>query len=109
MVSESQTSQVVQTASGRIHLHAAGSGHPVVMLHGSGPGATGWSNFGRNLAYFAERFHVIAPDMPGWGKSDPVSYEQRDHVTAALQLLDALGIDKAAFVGNSMGGATALK
>lgn len=109
MVSERESSQFVPTASGQIHLHAAGTGHPVVMLHGSGPGATGWSNFGPNLDAFAERFRVIAPDMPGWGKSDPVSYEERDHVTAAIQLLDALGIEKAAFVGNSMGGATALK
>ncbi len=79
------------------------------MLHGSGPGATGWSNFGPNLDSLADRFRVIAPDMPGWGASDPVSYEERDHVAAAVQLLDALGIEKAAFVGNSMGGATALK
>jgi 2-hydroxy-6-oxonona-2,4-dienedioate hydrolase len=109
MVSESQSSRFVETASGRIHLHEAGQGHPVVMLHGSGPGATGWSNFGPNLDAFAERFRVIAPDMPGWGDSDPVSYEERDHVAAAIQLLDALDIERAAFVGNSMGGATALK
>ena len=109
MVSESQSSSFVETASGRIHLHEAGAGHPVVMLHGSGPGATGWSNFGPNLDALADRFRVIAPDMPGWGASDPVSYEERDHVAAAVQLLDALGIEKAAFVGNSMGGATALK
>jgi 2-hydroxy-6-oxonona-2,4-dienedioate hydrolase len=109
MVSESQSSRFVQTASGRIHLHEAGEGHPVVMLHGSGPGATGWSNFGPNLDAFAERFRVIAPDMPGWGASDPVSYEERDHVAAVIQLLDALDIERAAFVGNSMGGATTLK
>jgi len=109
MISESQSSRFVETASGRIHLHEAGTGHPVVMLHGSGPGATGWSNFGPNLGAFAERFRVIAPDMPGWGASDPVTYEERDHVAAAVQLLDALGIEKAALVGNSMGGATALK
>ena len=108
-LSKSETSTFVQTPSGRIHLHEAGEGHPVVMLHGSGPGATGWSNFSPNMAHLAEHFRVIAPDMPGWGESDPVSYEDRDHVTAAIQLLDALGIEKAAFVGNSMGGATSIK
>jgi 2-hydroxy-6-oxonona-2,4-dienedioate hydrolase len=108
-LTESQTSQYVETESGKIHLHAAGEGHPVVMLHGSGPGATGWSNFRPNLDFLAQRFRVIAPDMPGWGKSDAVSYEERDHVTDAIRLLDALGIEKAAFVGNSMGGATSLK
>lgn len=108
-LTECQTSQFVDTPSGRIHLHAAGEGHAVVMLHGSGPGATGWSNFHHNLGYLTERFRVIAPDMPGWGKSDPVSYEERDHVAGAIRLLDALEIEKAAFVGNSMGGATSLK
>lgn len=108
-LSEDGTSEYVDTAAGKIHLHQAGTGHPIVMLHGSGPGATGWSNFNPNMAVLAEDFQVIAPDMPGWGKSHAVSYEDRDHVTSAVQLLDALGIEKAAFVGNSMGGATSLK
>ncbi|MQW77453.1 alpha/beta fold hydrolase [Nocardioides sp. dk4132] len=108
-LSESETSAFVDTPSGKIHYHAAGEGTPVVMLHGSGPGATGWSNFNPNMSVLSESFRVIAPDMPGWGKSDPVTYEERDHVKAAVDFLDALGIEKAAFVGNSMGGATTLK
>ncbi|WP_232238046.1 alpha/beta fold hydrolase [Rhodococcus sp. 2G] len=108
-LSEAETSRYIDTPHGKIHLHQAGTGHPIVMLHGSGPGATGWSNFNPNMAQLAEDFQVIAPDMPGWGKSDSVTYEDRDHVTSAIHLLDALGIEKAAFVGNSMGGATSLK
>lgn len=108
-LSETATSRFVETPSGKIHFNEAGAGHPVVLLHGSGPGATGWSNFNPNLPALAEDFRAIAPDMPGWGKSDTVSYEERDHVTAAVHLLDALDIEKAAFVGNSMGGATSLK
>ncbi|EIE99280.1 alpha/beta fold hydrolase [Saccharomonospora glauca] len=108
-LSETETSRFVETASGKIHFNEAGSGHPIVFLHGSGPGATGWSNFSPNLPVLAEEYRVIAPDMPGWGKSDPVTYEERDHVSAAVHLLDALGIEKATFVGNSMGGATSLK
>ena len=108
-LSEAETSRYIDTPHGKIHLHQAGTGHPIVMLHGSGPGATGWSNFNPNMAQLAEDFQVIAPDMPGWGKSDSVTYEDRDHVTSAIHLLDALGIEKAAFVGNSMGSATALK
>lgn len=108
-LSEAESSHVVDTASGKIHYHEAGEGTPVVMLHGSGPGATGWSNFNPNMSVLAEQFRVIAPDMPGWGKSDPVSYEDRDHVKAAVDFLDALGVERAAFVGNSMGGATSLK
>ena len=103
------TSRTVQTPRWKIHYNEAGEGHPVVMLHGSGPGATGWSNFGPNMPALAERFRVIAVDMPGWGSSDSVAFEERDHAGAALDLLDALGIERAAFVGNSMGGMTALR
>ncbi|MEV7289163.1 alpha/beta hydrolase [Streptomyces sp. NPDC093252] len=103
------TSRSVRTKDWKIHYHEAGEGHPLLLLHGSGPGATGWSNFGPNLTALADRFRVIAPDMPGWGDSDPVESARRDHVDAALQLLDALGIEKAALIGNSMGGLTAIK
>jgi len=108
-LTEESTSRTVQTPSGTIHYNEAGQGHPVLMLHGSGPGATGWSNFGPNLKALSRDFRVIAADMPGWGKSSPVSYEERDHVAAVLDLLDALGIEQVALVGNSMGGATTLK
>jgi 2-hydroxy-6-oxonona-2,4-dienedioate hydrolase len=103
------TSRFVQTSRWKLHLNEAGEGNPLVMLHGSGPGATGWSNFAPNVAVLAERFRVLAVDMPGWGRSDAVTLEERDHVGAAVELLDALGIEKAAVVGNSMGGMTALK
>lgn len=103
------TSKTVQTPSGKIHYNEAGTGQPVVLLHGSGPGATGWSNFGPNIAELAKSFRVIAPDMPGWGQSDAATYEGRDHVQSLLELLDALGIEKTAIVGNSMGGATSIR
>ena len=79
------------------------------MLHGSGPGATGWSNFHTNMTALAENYRVLAVDMPGWGESHPVTYEERDHVEATIAFMDALGIDRAIVVGNSMGGMTALR
>lgn len=103
------TGKSVHTASGTIHYNEAGSGDVVVLLHGSGPGATGWSNFGPNIAELARSFRVIAPDMPGWGQSDAATYEGRDHPQALLEMLDELGIEKTALVGNSMGGATSIK
>ncbi|WP_322089499.1 alpha/beta hydrolase [Burkholderia sp. BCC1999] len=81
----------------------------MILLHGSGPGATGWSNFSGNIEALAKQFHVYAVDMPGWGQSDPATVEQLDHVDAAIQFMDALGIERAAFVGNSMGGQTSLR
>ena len=76
-----ETSRSVDTASGTIHFHEAGpaDGPAVIMLHGSGPGATGWSNFNGQLRALAHSFRVIAPDMPGWGESDPVTRYETDH------------------------------
>nr|BAB78766.1 2-hydroxy-6-(2'-hydroxyphenyl)-6-oxohexa-2,4- dienoic acid hydrolase [Terrabacter sp.] len=99
----------IQTKDWKIHYNEAGEGHPVVLLHGGGPGATGWSNYSPNIEALSKHFRVIAPDMPGWGDSDAVDFGTLDHVEAAVQLLDALGIEKAAFVGNSMGGHTSIR
>jgi len=99
----------VRTKDWKIHYNEAGQGHPIVLLHGGGPGATGWSNYSPNIEALSKNFRVIAPDLPGWGDSDPVDFGTYDHVEAVCQLLDALGIEKAAFVGNSMGGHTSLR
>ncbi|MFE2936290.1 alpha/beta fold hydrolase [Streptomyces sp. NPDC059278] len=99
----------VQAGEWNLRYYEAGSGHSVVLLHGSGPGATGWSNFAGNIEALAEHFHVYAVDMPGWGESDPATVDRLDHVATAIRFLDALSIEKAAFVGNSMGGQTSLR
>ncbi|MEN5033093.1 alpha/beta hydrolase [Pseudomonas sp. TWI929] len=99
----------IRTRDWNLRYYELGSGHPVILLHGSGPGATGWSNFSGNIGALAEHFHVYAVDMPGWGESDAATVDQLDHVSAAIQFMDAVGIEKAAFVGNSMGGQTSLR
>lgn len=111
-LSYESTSREIELPNGQ-HVHyqeagAPGSGKtaPVVLLHGSGPGATGWSNFRGNIPCLAERFYVLAPDMPGWGESSPVTFEDRNNPETLLQLLDAWGFEKAHLVGNSMGGTT---
>lgn len=108
-LTESDTSHFAQTKKWRLHYNEAGTGHPVILLHGSGPGASGWSNFKTTLEGLHGDFRVIAPDMPGWGKSDAAPPDDRDHVEALTLLLDELGIERAAIVGNSMGGQTALR
>ncbi|NEB94885.1 alpha/beta fold hydrolase [Streptomyces bauhiniae] len=103
------TSRFVQTKRFRIHYHEAGQGHPIVLLHGSGPGATGWSNFRPNIEALSSGHRVLAVDMPGWGESDTQTAETgRDHVDALIDFLDEAGVDRAALVGNSMGGMTAI-
>jgi 2-hydroxy-6-oxonona-2,4-dienedioate hydrolase len=97
-----------------VHIQDFGHGHPVVMLHGSGPGASGWSNFSRNVdAFVAAGHRVILIDLPGWGGTDTVVVKTGNripiNVDAVVGVLDALGIERAHILGNSMGGATALK
>ncbi len=107
-VTEATTSRFIENDGIRIHLNEAGDGHPVVFLHGSGPGATGWSNFGPNITTLSQRFRAIALDMPGWGKSDIEIAGGGTLATTVAKVLDALGIERAALVGNSLGGMVAL-
>ncbi|WNM34751.1 alpha/beta hydrolase [Streptomyces sp. Li-HN-5-11] len=102
----------VQLNKYRVHYWEGGAGHPVILLHGGGPGATGMTNYSPNIEPLARHFRVFALDMPGWGDSDTLE-EEADHpgrqlADVMVQFLDALGIDKAAFVGNSLGGLTSI-
>lgn len=89
-----------------------GSGPALVLLHGGGPGASGVSNYSRNVDALASTYRVIVPDMPGYGRSTK-SLDQSDPFGALANairgLLDALDIDTAHLVGNSYGGAAALR
>ena len=112
-LTEENTSRFAQISEGELHLqlhyNEAGRGtEVVVLLHGSGPGASGWSNFHRNVQPLVDAgYRVILMDCPGWSKSDAViSRGSRSELNAAALkgLLDALGIERAHLVGNSMGG-----
>jgi 4,5:9,10-diseco-3-hydroxy-5,9,17-trioxoandrosta-1(10),2-diene-4-oate hydrolase len=96
-----------------LHYEEAGTGtQPVVLLHGGGPGASGPSNFRRNLPVFAEHFRTLVVDQPGYGKSDKPKVQGNYFSFAASALaglLDELGIDKIHLVGNSLGGGTAVR
>ena len=103
------TKKIIETKDYRIQINEAGSGHPIFMIHGTGPGATGWSNFAPDISTLAQKYRCIAVTMPGWGESTPQSLETgRDQLEAMRQLSEAMGIDRAAYVGNSMGGMISL-
>lgn len=101
-------------ASWRIGYQVSGSGEDVVLLHGGGPGATGASNYGKNVEALSRRFRCWVIDFPGWGSSSknlnafgglgPFHNGGR----AVLAFMDALGIERAHLIGNSFGGASAL-
>ncbi len=93
-----------------IAYHEAGEGEPLLLLHGSGPGVSAWANFRDNLPVFAGGFRTIMPDLPGFGGTDLPVFDEMYFVAAArliAGLMDRLGIESAAFIGNSMGGAVA--
>lgn len=116
-LTEAGTSKVVQIKEGnldlKVHYNDAGAGEVVVMMHGSGPGASGWSNFHRNIGPVVDAgYRVILLDSPGWNKSDPIlctSGSRADLNARALKgLLDVLDVPRAHVIGNSMGGVNAL-
>jgi pimeloyl-ACP methyl ester carboxylesterase len=83
-----------------------------VLVHGSGPGVTAYANWRGVLPALGENFHCVAPDMVGFGYSerpeDP-SYNLDTWADQTLGVMDALGIEKAHLIGNSFGGAIALR
>lgn len=98
----------------RLHYHEAGpaDGEVVVFFHGSGPGASGYSNFKQNYPVFAEAgYRVIVPDLPGYGLSDKpedVQYINDFFIEAMHGLITGLNLGKVTLLGNSLGGAIAL-
>lgn len=93
-------------------MSEAGSGYPVILLHGGGPGASGLSNYSRNIDALARHFRVLVPDMPGYGgstKGVDRSDLFGDLSAGILGLMDALRIERAHMIGNSLGGACALR
>ena len=109
--------QVLKVGNLDIHYHehppsGAGRG-AVVFVHGSGPGASGYSNFKFNAAAFAQAGHrVLVPDLPGFGyssKPTDIDYTTDFFVESLVGLLDALGVRRCALVGNSLGGGVSIR
>jgi 4,5:9,10-diseco-3-hydroxy-5,9,17-trioxoandrosta-1(10),2-diene-4-oate hydrolase len=96
-----------------IVVHETGEGPAVVFIHGSGPGASGPSNFRYNIEAFAKAgFRVLAPDLIGYGASSKptgIDYTLDLFADTLLAALDGAGVQRAHLVGNSLGGAIALR
>lgn len=87
----------------------AGTGSPVVLIHGSGPGVSAYANWRLTLPDLAREHRVLAPDMAGFGFSDkPGTYGMAQWLDQLDGFFSALGVERASLVGNSFGGGLAL-
>lgn len=111
-ISFEETSRTALVYGLRMHYHEAGSGPTLVLLHGGGPGVSGWSNFKYNLPFLAQHFRCIVIDQPGFGRSHQPKFTEHFFNYSArfvVGLLDVLGVDRAHFLGNSLGGGTTVR
>ena len=96
-----------------IHLAETGSGPAVVFIHGSGPGASGASNFRQNIDAFVDAgYRVILPDLIGYGassKPEGIDYTLQLFTDTLYEALQAHGIKRASLIGNSLGGGVAIQ
>lgn len=92
---------------------AAGSGDPLILIHGSGPGVTAYANWRGIIPDLAEDFACLAPDTLGFGYTDFPSdirgFSMDRWVAHLVGFMDAMGITRAHFIGNSYGGALTLQ
>lgn len=104
-VTYEESKRELQTDQGVLRYHEAGSGPPLILLHGSGPGVTGWRNYRGNIGVFAETHHCYVLEFPGFGVSDAVKgHPVLTAGSSVIRFMDALGIESAPVIGNSMGG-----
>lgn len=110
---ETETERSIRVGDLDINYHDLGNGDKtVILLHGGGPGAAGWSNYSRNAEPLSKKFRTLVVDLPGFGKSSKRAATESVFEfmsDAIIGLMDALDIKTASFVGNSLGGGTSLK
>jgi pimeloyl-ACP methyl ester carboxylesterase len=104
--------RIVGVGDIKTHFLEAGSGPDLVLLHGGEYGASAEITWKHSIEALAQQFHVVAPDVLGWGAtdkiysfSDPAGYR----ISHVKRFLETVGVDKAYFVGNSAGGGLILR
>lgn len=111
MTQNPEIGKTIQANGIATNYHDVGSGAPVLLIHGSGPGVSAWANWRLTIPALSGARRVIAPDMVGFGFSErpaDARYHLDTWVAQAIGLLDALQIERADVVGNSFGGGLAL-
>ncbi|KGP01916.1 alpha/beta hydrolase [Alcaligenes sp. A-TC2] len=106
-----EAGKLLNAAGHETHYFDVGQGKPLFLLHGSGPGVSGWTNWSGVMDELGQSFRVIVPDIAGFGftefKEDS-KYDIKLWVRHLVGIMDELGIERASFVGNSFGGALSI-
>jgi pimeloyl-ACP methyl ester carboxylesterase len=95
------TAGAVEVNGAKLNYEMAGSGEPVILLHGWGGDMRDWDYL---FAPLAEQYQVVRYDMRGFGKSDRPTTEPYSHIEDLKALMDELGIEQAHLIGQSYGG-----
>jgi pimeloyl-ACP methyl ester carboxylesterase len=106
-----ETGDYIEVDGMRTHYHEAGAGDAVVLIHGSGPGVTAWANWRNTLPLLAQHFHVLAPDLLGFGYSarpEGAPYGREYWVDHLIAFMRAKNVSRCHLIGNSLGGALTL-
>lgn len=109
--SNPEIGKTVRTGDIVTNYQDVGSGKPVLLLHGSGPGVSAWANWRGVLAGLSDEFHLLAPDLAGFGYTEVppgIEYSRACWLAQIVDFLDALELEKVHLVGNSFGGSMAL-
>ena len=105
--------EIIKVGEYEIHTLSYGEGPAVVFLHGSGPGASAYSNFKQNIDAVVNAGHrALLIDMLGFGyssKPTDCDYTTELFATTVKATLDALGVDRCSLLGNSLGGAICIR
>lgn len=110
-ISSPAIGKTIDAAGIETNYHEAGNGFPVLMLHGSGVGVSGYANWRYTMPEIGRKFRAIAMDMVGFGYSacpPDATYSLDYWVHHVIAFLDALNIEKTHLLGNSFGGGLAL-
>lgn len=109
---EAPEGRAVRVGELEIFYRELGAGPPLLMLHGTGPGASGWANFSSTAEAFADRYRVIVPDLPRYGRSSKIAIAGPRLTVLSRHVdgfLEAISADRVHVIGNSMGGQVAMK
>ena len=103
--------QSIRTGAIVTNYHDIGSGEPVLLLHGSGPGVSAWANWRLTIQGLKDDFRLLAPDLAGFGYTrvpEGIEYSREVWLEQMVAFLDALGVERVNVIGNSFGGSMAL-